>query len=299
MQHKITFWRADMIRFFSKRFALLSSVVVSLVFPGGVFGNFITFSEGGDATTASIQDTVDKFRAALGDPNNGNAAGPLDSGRREINWDGGGGVATTAISPTPFNGFLNNRGALFTTPAPGSGFIQATPDGFAAQFGNPSLSETFGVFSPLRIFSPIDSNITDVSFFIPGTNGSVPATVSGFGAIFTDVDLAYSTSLQFYDLGNNLIFDKAVKPGSVSDASFSFLGAIGNAGELISRVRIISGNTPIGSTADDPAKGVDIVAMDDFIYAEPKTVPESGGIVLMVLGLGSLLFFHRPSLAVS
>ena len=37
-----------MIRFFSKRFALLSSVVVSLVFPGGVFGNFITFSEGGD-----------------------------------------------------------------------------------------------------------------------------------------------------------------------------------------------------------------------------------------------------------
>ena len=39
--------------------------------------------------------------------------------------------------------------------------------------------------------------------------------------------------------------------------------------------------------------------MDDFIYAEPQGVPESGGIVLMVLGLGSLLFFYRPSLAVS
>ena len=38
----------------------------------------------------SIQGTVDAFRAALGEPNNGNATGALPSGRREINWDGGG-----------------------------------------------------------------------------------------------------------------------------------------------------------------------------------------------------------------
>lgn len=37
----------------------------------------------------SIQSTVDAFRAALGNPNNGNNPGPLVSGRREINWDGG------------------------------------------------------------------------------------------------------------------------------------------------------------------------------------------------------------------
>ena len=37
----------------------------------------------------SIQSTVDAFRAALGNPNNGNNEPPLDrSGRREINWDG-------------------------------------------------------------------------------------------------------------------------------------------------------------------------------------------------------------------
>ena len=41
-------------------------------------------------TAAAIQNTVDAFRAALGDPNNGNNAGPLATGRREINWDGGG-----------------------------------------------------------------------------------------------------------------------------------------------------------------------------------------------------------------
>ena len=43
-------------------------------------------------TAASIQSSVDAFRAALGDPNNANAPGPLASGRREINWDGGGGT---------------------------------------------------------------------------------------------------------------------------------------------------------------------------------------------------------------
>jgi hypothetical protein len=41
------------------------------------------------ANAASIQNTVDAFRAALGNPNNLNNPGPLQTGRREINWDGG------------------------------------------------------------------------------------------------------------------------------------------------------------------------------------------------------------------
>ncbi|HZD96466.1 MAG TPA: hypothetical protein VE133_19550, partial [Candidatus Sulfotelmatobacter sp.] len=40
------------------------------------------------SSAASIQSTVDAFRTAVGDPNNGNNPGPLQSGRREINWDG-------------------------------------------------------------------------------------------------------------------------------------------------------------------------------------------------------------------
>ena len=43
-------------------------------------------------TSDSIRSTVDAFRSALGDPDNKNDAGPLDNGRREINWDGGGSV---------------------------------------------------------------------------------------------------------------------------------------------------------------------------------------------------------------
>jgi len=129
-------------------------------------GAFLTFSEGGDITRESILDTVDFFRDALGDPNNGNAAGPLASGRREINWDGGGAVTTPSL--TPFDGFLNIRGARFTTPGfatPGFGFVQAPPSGFDTTFGNPNLSSIFGVFSPQRLFSPVTSSITDVSFF--------------------------------------------------------------------------------------------------------------------------------------
>jgi hypothetical protein len=263
-----------MIRYLSGQFALFCSLAISLALSGSAFGNLITFSVGGTDDPNSIQGTVDAFRAAAGNPNNGNAPGTV-GGRREINWDGGG--TNTTASPTPFTGFLNNRGALFTTP--GTGFIQAPPSAF-----DPNVS--FGVFSDFRIFSPIGSNITDVSFFIPGTNGLVPATVSGFGAVFTSVDKPDLTTLQFYDIGNNLLFQHAVEPGT-GPANLSFLGALGDAGEEIFRVRITTGITPF-----------DIVAMDDFIYPEPKRVPESGGIGLMGLGLAFVLFSYRRFVAV-
>src|SRR5262245_47898518 len=60
------------------------------------------------ADTAALQATVDQFRADLGAPNNANTAGPLATGRREINWDGGG--TNTTIGANPFNGFQLIRG---------------------------------------------------------------------------------------------------------------------------------------------------------------------------------------------
>ena len=128
----------------------------------------------------------------LGDPNNLNNPGPLQKGRREINWDGGNpNVLDTTAPVTPFNVFLNTRGSQFTTP--GLGLSQAPPSGgpqggLAVLFGNPTYGKIFRTFSPSRLFTPVGSNITEASFFIPGTNGTVPATVRGFGAVFTDVD---------------------------------------------------------------------------------------------------------------
>ena len=229
-------------------------------------------------TASSIQSTVDAFRAALGDPNNGNDPGPLASGRREINWDGGGSDATTA-PVTPFNVFLNTRGGQFTTP--GVGLSQAPPSGgpqggLAVLFNNPTYGTIFSTFSPLRLFTPVGSNITEALFFVPGTNGADPATVSGFGAVFTDVDQpdgsgpgkkkanrGASTLIEYFGADKKLLFSSFV-PASPGDASLSFFGIVFNE-PLIARVRITTGDKAPGP--DDGKK--DIVVMDDFIYGEP------------------------------
>src|SRR5438876_4845690 len=121
-------------------------------------------------TAASIQSTVDAFRAALGNPNNGNAPGPLASGRREINWDGGGNNRSTSVSGNPLTTFLVTRGSLYTTPD-GTGFVQAPtaadpaqfpPGGLAGLFDNLTYGTIFSTFSDLRLFSAIGSNITEV-----------------------------------------------------------------------------------------------------------------------------------------
>jgi hypothetical protein len=233
---------------------------------------------------ASIQSTVDAYRLALGNPN-GNNAGPLADGRREINWDGAGGADTTTTAPvTPFNVFLNTRGSQFTTPGiglsqgPASGGPQG---GFATLFNNPTYGTTFSPFSNLRLFTPVGSNITEALFFIPGSNGSIPATVSGFGAVFTDVDQpdgsgpgkkhgnrGASTLVEFFGADGQLLFSSFV-PASPGDRSLSFLG-IKFSDARIASVRITTGDVAPGP--DDDSKN-DIVVMDDFIYGEPQALP--------------------------
>jgi hypothetical protein len=237
---------------------------------------FITFSAGGSADTSSIQSTVDGFRTALGDPNNGNNPGPLASGRREINWDGGG--ATTSTSNTsPLTTFTNTRGSTMTTS--GTGFLQTPLTDPALTSINAGYATAFSTFSPSRIFTPTGSNITDITFSVPGTNGATPATVGGFGAVFTDVDLANVTRLEFFNSANVQIQSLNVLPGTVPSGSLSFLGAMGTAGERIARVRITTGNSALGP-ADSNGNPTDVVAMDDFIYSEPIAVPEPASLVL-------------------
>jgi hypothetical protein len=228
-------------------------------------------------TVDSIQSTVDAFRAALGDPNNLNNAGPLMSGRREINWDGGNPAIVATTAPvTPFNTFLNTRGAQFTTP--GIGLSQAPPSGLAVLFNNPTYSTIFSTFSPSRLFTPVGSNITEALFFVPGTNGAGPATVTGFGAVFTDVDQpdgsgpgqkhgnrGASTLIQYFDRGGKLIFSSFV-PASPGDGSLSFFGIVFDDAR-IARVQITTGDVAPGPNDD---RKHDIVMMDDFIYGEPQ-----------------------------
>ena len=227
---------------------------------------------------ASIQTTVDQYRAALGATNNGNNPGPLADGRREINWDGGGSTATT-VAGTPFNGFLVNRGALFTTA--GTGFLQAPLSGLATSFGNPTYETIFQAFSPQRLFSAIDSNVTETKFFVPGPDADTKsATTRGFGAIFTDVDLPdgsgpehkngnrpASTLIEYFGTDGGVLYKNAV-PAAPGDKSVSFLGIVFSDAR-IARVRITSGDAAPGPNDDGTH---DIVMMDDFLYGEPKPV---------------------------
>jgi hypothetical protein len=232
----------------------------------------------------SIQSSVDAFRAALGNPNNGNA-GPLDIGHREINWDGAGGADTTTTAPvTPFNVFLNTRGSQFTTP--GLGFTQAPASGgpqggLAVLFDNPSYGLIFKPFSNMRLFTPVGSNITEALFFRPGSNGTVQATVTGFGAVFTDVDQpdgsgpgekhgnrGASTLIEFFGVHGELLFSSYV-PAAPGDGRLSFFGVKFDDARIAS-VRITTGNAVPGP--DDDSKN-DIVVMDDFIYGEPNALP--------------------------
>ncbi len=253
--------------------------------PTTSFAASIVFADAG-ADAASIADTVDDFRTALGEPDNINELGPIAEGRREINWDAG-------IVPFDMPGdFFNTtvpRGAEFTTDA-GSEFRVSNPinpddPGFPDnEFDsiNPTYPDQFITFSPERLFTAVDTNVMDVHFFVSGTD--TPATTNGFGAIFTDVDLADSTLLEFFDIDGNVIGSNFVP---TAPEGLSFYGEIFEEENLFS-VRITSGNTPVGPD-DDPTNGIDIVVMDNFFYGEPQEavadIPEPSSILgLLTLG---------------
>jgi len=229
---------------------------------------------------ASIQGTITDFRAALGDPVNGNALTELGAGRREINWDGNPLTDATTPPVNPFNTFLNTRGAQFTTP--GIGLSQAPPSGgpqggLVSLFGNTTYATAFRPFSNARLFTPVGSNVTDTAFFVAGSNGGTRAAVTGFGAVFTDVDQPdgsgpgakrgnrhASTLIQFFGADGRLLFSSFV-PAAPGNGGFSFFGIKFN-DPRIAAVRIIAGNVAPGPN-DDNAN--DVVMMDDFIYGEP------------------------------
>ena len=259
---------------------------VGILFGLGVLGGAVGAAEAQEPPTvfqaagpnaATIQGTVDQFRAALGEPNNGNAAGPLATGRREINWDGGGST-DTAVAGTPFDGFLVTRGARFITP--GTGVVQAPADGLAETFDNATYADIFQSFSPVRLFSPIGSHLTEARFFVPG-GGDIPATTAGFGAVFADVDRPDgstpsthqedrrpSTWVRYFGTDGQLLFSGAV-PASPGDGGLSFFGIVFDRAR-IAKVLITTGTTAPGPDDD---KHHDVVVMDDFLYGEPQPLP--------------------------
>ena len=267
--------------------------VVALTAPTSQAG-FVTFESAG-ADAAAITPTRDAFRAAVGGGTVAGANGSFGGLRREINWDG---VPDTKADPNPLPAdFFNTtspRGAVFSTP--GTGFLVSANAGGSTPplFG---FTSDFAAFSPQRLFTAVNSNIVDVSFFVPGT--SIAATTTAFGVIFVDAEVAGATNIEFFDSNNSLIYSQDAPVGG--NQGFSFLGAVADAGEEISRVRITSGANTIVSDGVLGRGQLDVVAMDDFLFAEPvRAVPEPStffvsSILLGLFGTGWIRKRTRPA----
>ena len=224
--------------------------------------------EASGATPADIQTAVDAFRNFGDFGTNNGVGGTFPHGRREINWDA---VPDARSAPNlfPANFFNSNspRGAVFFTP--GTGFqVSANlvnPTQTPVRFGNinrvyPAL---FSTFSPQRLFTALDSTITENLFFIPGTTRA--ATVKGFGAVFTDVNADDSTKIEYFDVNGNLLFSRDVLPAPNHRGGLSFL-AVGFDTASVFMVRVTSGDRIL------KAPNFDVVVMDDFIYGEPQAL---------------------------
>lgn len=243
---------------------------------------------------ASVTGALNEFRADLGTLN-GNNPGSLGTGRREINWDG---VPDTFSAPNLMPGDFFNanlagraRGVVFSTP--GSGVTNSAravnPTDTLKDFANinASYEAQFEPFSAQRMFASLDSNVTEVRFFVPGSN--TPALSRGFGAIFSDVDATGNAHIEYYDAADQLLLSQDVL-GTAGNATFSFLGAsFDNA--IVARVKIFSGTHALNADNNDNLlNGVDVAVMDDFVYGEP-VVPEPA--TLSMLAIGALALLRR------
>ena len=222
----------------------------------------------------------DLFRTDVGGGAVAGANGLFGGLRREINWDG---VPDSFAAPNnlPLNFFNANspRGAVFSTPGTGVA-VSANAGAAPIEFGNinATYSTIFQTFSAQRLFAAIGSNVVDVNFFAAGTND--PGATSAFASIFTDVDILGTTAIEYFD--GTVSLGRFVAP--IANGGLSFLGVRFNGGERITRGRITSGNVALGP---NDGGNVDVVAMDDFIFAEVRrTVPEPS--TLLLLGAAAL-----------
>ena len=92
--------------------------------------------------------------------------------------------------------------------------------GTLPRFGNinPTYVDIFQAHSKEKLFSPVGTNVAELSFFVPGTDS--PAVVSGFGAVYVDVDTAH-TAFEYLDIDGEPL---GTFETPISNNGFSFLG---------------------------------------------------------------------------
>jgi hypothetical protein len=242
----------------------------------------VTVFESAGANAAGIQASVDAFRAAIGGGTTPGAAGSFGGVRREINWDG-----VPAAKENPFPGDFFNatspRGVLLSTG--GTGLAVSGASGTAGfEFGNVYANgpTEFAPFSSPKLFTALGSTSYDIAFRVAGTQ--IPAGVSSFGVVFSDVDLANVSKLEFFAADGTLLLTRDVLPTGTAGEGLSFLGVTLPAGTLAAKVRVTTGNVALDAAATTPPG--DIVVVDDFIFSEPRALPAAVKTDLFAVGTG-------------
>jgi len=218
------------------------------------------------SATGYINDVINDFGNRLG---NLNTTPGATSGHRVIDWEGvpdslvGRALPSNFFNPTEPNALVaRQRGLVY---APNVGEFQISNTNFANI--DPASVGEFAAFSGTKTFANVTTNAWPVNFQVAGQ--TTAAYTKGFGAVFSDVDLPNSTSLEFFD-GDKSLGKFFVAPHAVS-SSLSFLGVYFPGNERITKV-IVKHDGILSDGQRDISSGGqhDLVIFDDFIYGEPQ-----------------------------
>jgi hypothetical protein len=219
----------------------------------------VVFSASGD-----INAKLNEFRNQLGALNTTTGQ---TTGRREINWDGVPDDKTGIKLPQDFfnpvsagSPAIMQRGLLYA----GNADAMVSSRGFAEV--NTQAAAEFTSFSGNKSFAVVNAALWPVEFRVAGE--TTLAAVKGFGIVFTDVDKANSTFLEFFN--NNKSLGKYYVPAHDNSSTFSFLG-IYFPDVAVTHVNIgHEGKLSDGEKDITQGGSKDLVVLDDFIYTEPQ-----------------------------
>jgi len=215
--------------------------------------------------TGSIQSKMDEFRHLLGDQLNTTTG--VTGGRREINWDGiaddmvGKDLPLDFFNPTaPGAPEARQRGLAYAA----GGQFRVSNSNF--QEVNSNAASQFQSFSGSKTFANVSKNAWEI--VVEKAGKAIPASTRGFGAVFSDVDVQHSTSLEFFN-GEKSLGQFFVPPHDAG-SSFSFLGVYFNTEERITRIRVQHDGILSDGQKDISDSGPkDLVVLDDILYSEP------------------------------
>jgi hypothetical protein len=258
------------------------------------------------AGTAPSTAALQSFEAAIGGVNNKATPAPQNGGFRTITWDGvktdgtdaaAGPNSTLVAGPQtvgiPLDRFQTNGvyfGAIYA--------VSSDRNAQGQQVGsfsdvNPSVggaTPLFDSFSHNNTFAMLNDNGIDFKFVAPSTDNStiVAASSDGFGAIFINVEIPNTKSIQYFN-GNNLLDTEFAPVGGKGQPVF--VGALFprvNGQPVVTRVVLTLGTDVLftfdgttakpGPVADDGVTH-NLVVTDDWAFPEPVPTPNGLPIV--------------------